>query len=224
MGEILFFVKLITNLHIQLSTPMSRPTLANVCRLLHNYKAIKNTYEHHSAFYIESMRVVGQHLSYHTLCVIQLTIRVLFDFWNTEYVQFIIYIYNLFALKRKFANHLTVSAASSYNEQEIDILCALQLAEKCMFGPITATRVQVTRLALSISDPTSVFSTEHLDILCDRMTKMEMLIELDTTLRKCPDTTFVYWHQPILTSYIKHVLGPNVIFCLQFEGLFFLSY
>lgn len=76
MGEMSFFVKLITNLHIQLSTPMTRPTLTNICRLLYTFKCIKNTYLGQMEFYVESMNVVSQHLSYHTLSVIQLTIQV----------------------------------------------------------------------------------------------------------------------------------------------------
>lgn len=79
-----------------------------------------------------------------------------------------------------------------------------------MFGPTTATRLQVTRLALSISDPLGVFSTEHLEILGDRLTKLEALLELEQILERSPDTTFVYWHQRILPIYMKHVMsGKN---------------
>lgn len=79
-----------------------------------------------------------------------------------------------------------------------------------MFGPTTATRLQVTRLALSISDPIGVFSTEHLEILGDCLTKLEALLEMETILNRNPDTTFVYWHQSILPSYLKHVLSEKV--------------
>lgn len=76
MGESTYLVKLITNLHIQLSTHMTRPTLANVCRLLDNFKCIKNTYKTLVELYVDSQHVVSQHLSYHTLSVIQATIQV----------------------------------------------------------------------------------------------------------------------------------------------------
>lgn len=76
MGESVFLVKLVTNLHIQLSTQMTRPTLANICRLLDNFKCIKNTYKSLVEFYVQSQHLVAQHLSYHTLSVIQLTIQV----------------------------------------------------------------------------------------------------------------------------------------------------
>lgn len=76
MGESLYLVKLVTNLHIQLSTVMNRSTLANICRLLDNFKSIKNTYKTLVEFYIDSQLVVSQHLSYHTLSVIQTTIQV----------------------------------------------------------------------------------------------------------------------------------------------------
>lgn len=76
MGESSYLVKLVTNLHIQLSTTMTRPTLANICRLLDNFKSIKNTYKTLVVFYVDSQHVVSQHLSYHTLSVIQTTIQV----------------------------------------------------------------------------------------------------------------------------------------------------
>lgn len=79
-----------------------------------------------------------------------------------------------------------------------------------MFGPTTPTRLQVTRLALSISDPLGVFSTEHLEILGDRLTKLEALLELEENLNQSPDTTFVYWHQTILPIYLKHVMNAKV--------------
>lgn len=88
-------------------------------------------------------------------------------------------------------------------------MSALQLSEKCMFGPATAVRILITRLTLSISDPTKIFSIDHMDKLSKVLSNMEALIDLRTTINKCPDNTFLYWHKAILPNYLKQVLNPS---------------
>lgn len=73
MGDLCYLVKLVTNLHIHLNTPMSKTTLANVCRLLENFKNIKIVYSENLDFFIDSVFIVCQHLSYQALSIIQLT-------------------------------------------------------------------------------------------------------------------------------------------------------
>lgn len=73
MGEVCYLVKMVANLHIHLNTPMSKTTLANVCRLLENFKSIKTVYSDNLEFFIDSVFIVCQHLSYQALSIIQLT-------------------------------------------------------------------------------------------------------------------------------------------------------
>lgn len=181
MGEISYAVKLITNVHLQLGTVMARQTLANVCRLLELYKCVHAAYAFEQrAFVVDAVRTVGQHLSYEALTVIQQTIE------------------------RKSLSTAAVGS-SAYNERDIDLLSALQLSERCLLGPATAQRILIARLALSIADPTAIFSADQLDIVSDRLGRIEALLELDQQLRRQCDTTFVYWHQTILAGFVKQV-------------------
>lgn len=111
--------------------------------------------------------------------------------------------------QRKFANHLaTIGSASNntaYSERDIDLLSALQLSERALFGATTAQRILIARLALSVADPTAIFTAEHLDIVSDRLGRIEALLELRQLLHRRPDQTFVYWHQAILAGCVKQV-------------------
>lgn len=91
------------------------------------------------------------------------------------------------------------------SERDIDRLSALQLAERALFGPATAQRVLVARLALSVADPTAVFGAAELEVLSDRLGRLEGLLELRGVLARRGDTTFVYWHQTILAGYVRQV-------------------
>lgn len=180
MGEISYAIKLITNVHLQLGTVMARQTLANVCRLLELYKCVHAAYAfEQQVFFIEAIRTVGQHLSYQALTVIQQTIE------------------------RKSLS--TAVGSVQYNERDIDLLSALQLSERCLLGPTTAQRILIARLALSIADPTTIFSVDQLEIVSDRMGRIEALLELRQHLRRQCDATFVYWHQTILAGFVKQV-------------------
>lgn len=78
MGEMSYLVKLVTNLHITLNILMSKATLANVCRLLEHFKIIKMVYNEYLDFFIDSVYIVCQHMSYQALSIIQMTMVRLF--------------------------------------------------------------------------------------------------------------------------------------------------
>ena len=101
--------------------------------------------------------------------------------------------------------------ATTYNERNIDILSALQLSEKCMFGPATKLRILITRLTLSIADPMKIFSIEHLDKLSKTLTNLETFIDLQNYLTKITDSSFIYWHQTILPNHLKQIIDLNSI-------------
>ena len=99
------------------------------------------------------------------------------------------------------------TSSTVYNERTIDILSALELAETALYGTPCMKRILVTRMALSITEPKRLFSSDQLTKLGRLLASLEHLIQMKTTIESVSSSTFMYWHhETMLPVYLTNVL------------------
>lgn len=69
-GQIGFTIKCIVNLHMKFSTAMPKHLVPTIYKLIEYLRIIKNTFQAHSVFIVDSIGFVFQYLQFHTLNVI----------------------------------------------------------------------------------------------------------------------------------------------------------
>ena len=69
-GQIGYIIKSIINLHMKFSVPMPKQLAPTIYKLIEYLKIIKNTFQSHSVFIVDSIGFVFQYLQFHTLNVI----------------------------------------------------------------------------------------------------------------------------------------------------------
>lgn len=117
-------------------------------------------------------------------------------------IQYLTYktLFIIATVKKKLATQ------PSRNERNLDTLSALQIAEKCVYGPATKCRMLIASLALNFANPMRVLTPEHLQKLHKIFNRLILLSDLQSNIERLCDPSFMYWHQSILIVYLKQVI------------------
>lgn len=124
--------------------------------------------------------------------------------------QFLLYSISDVIYLTKFQNDFSTKS-KKYFTKNIDSLTALQIAERCMYGPMTSNRLLATKIALSLTDSMNarLFTVEQIRQLQTLFTNIELFANYRSIIDRLTDTTFMYWHQSILSGYVRAVLNIN---------------
>lgn len=99
------------------------------------------------------------------------------------------------------------------HDRNVDALAALRIAEKCMTGPPTKTRTLLTKLAVNATNLNNRTlpqdQWERFQLLMSRIT---ILADFQSNIDDLCDTTFIYWHQSVLSAYLKQVVERKLDF------------
>jgi WASH complex subunit 7 len=179
-GQISQIVKSTANLCIFFKQPMQKSCVLAICKLVEFLKIIKSTFEVKQHVVADSVQCICRYLEYQALFILQ-------------------------SVKKK----VTSEVSTNYNERSIDVLSALQIAEKAFYGPGTVRRTQVFRLAIGLADPASTFSIDYQSKLQKILFRLDVIANLQAHVSKSCDSTFLYWHQSLLPIYLKSLLESN---------------
>lgn len=91
----------------------------------------------------------------------------------------------------------------AYNDQHLDVLSSLNVAERVLNGPYTSNRILVTRLALSAAGLNYTQAEDALSQLRVQLSRLELICNVKELLYKLCDCSFLYWHQVILPVYFS---------------------
>ncbi|XP_067640358.1 WASH complex subunit 4 isoform X2 [Eurosta solidaginis] len=104
-------------------------------------------------------------------------------------------------------------AAAKMHNRNVDALAALRIAEKCMTGPPTKLRTLITKLAVNATNLNNRTLPQD---QCERfqllMARILTLADFQANVAKICDTSFIYWHQLVLSAYLKQVVERKLDF------------
>ncbi|XP_018798524.1 PREDICTED: WASH complex subunit 7 homolog [Bactrocera latifrons] len=103
--------------------------------------------------------------------------------------------------------------AAKMHDRNVDALASLRIAEKCMTGPPTKTRTLLTKLAVNATNLNNRTLPQD---QCERfqllMSRITILADFHSNMNELCDTTFIYWHQSVLSAYLKQVVERKLDF------------
>lgn len=181
-------INAVTSLHVQLKCPMTKQIVLSICKLIEFLKIIKLTFTEHSSSISETAQSLAQYQIYQMLFIISPARKTL----------------------SADSGASPRSSNFSYNERIIDTISALELAETALFGPPNTKRILTARLALSMTDPKRLFTSDQLSKLCRLFVSIEHFIQLPKTIQTLAASSFMYWHHnTMLPIYLRHTLDQN---------------
>lgn len=181
----------VTSLHVQLKCPMTKQSVLSICKLIEFLKIIKLTFTEYSSSISQTAQSLAQYQIYQALYLISPARKTL----SSE------------AGSRSSSSR---SSNFAYNERVIDTISALELAEMALFGPPNMKRIITARLALSMTDPKRLFTSDQLTKLCRLFVSIEHFIQLPKTIQTLSASSFMYWHHnTMLPIYLKNALEQN---------------
>lgn len=177
----------ITSLHVQLKCPMTKQSVLSICKLIEFLKIIKLTFTEYSSSISQTAQSLAQYQIYQVLFIISP------------------------ARKNLSADNGTPRSSNfTYNERIIDTISALELAESALFGPPNMRRILTARLALSMTDPKRLFTSDQLTKLCRLFVSIEHFVQLPSTIQSLSASSFMYWHHStMLPVYLRNALEQN---------------
>lgn len=98
------------------------------------------------------------------------------------------------------------------SDRNLDILTSLEIVKKCLYGPGTTKRVLIARLALSAADPNYTFTSDYIQKLEKLLIRLEIIAELRDNIKRCCNSSFLYWHQSIFSIYLKQTMEQKMDF------------
>ncbi|XP_054727038.1 WASH complex subunit 4 [Anastrepha obliqua] len=174
-------IKGLVNAHVTLESPMAKPTLQCICKLIELLKSIQQVFQQYMDVIAKVIQCVMQYLQYKVL-----------------------HLLNLYKKR--------ITAAKMHN-RNVDALAALRIAEKCMAGPPTKMRVFITKLAVNATNLNNRTLPQD---QCERfqvlMSRILILADCQKNVDDLCDTTFIYWHQSVLSAYLKQVVERKLDF------------
>lgn len=80
-----------------------------------------------------------------------------------------------------------------------------------MYGPMTGNRLLATKMALSLTDSLNarLFTIEQIRQIQTLFSNIELFANYRNIIDRLTDTAFMYWHQSILSGYVRAVLNIN---------------
>lgn len=171
-------LRTLTNLHVALAKPMSRSSVAALCRLVEVLQGVRSMYHRHSVSISRSVVHVSQHLLYQALTTVT-------------------------AAKKSLLQN------KKYSEQHLDVLSALLVVERSMYGCTTKERRLVTRLALSMANQGRTFREEDYIMLLRTLRKLDAVCDMQSRLSAACDCSFLYWHRVVLPIYFESLYSSK---------------
>ncbi|XP_055688108.1 WASH complex subunit 4 [Lutzomyia longipalpis] len=163
--------------------------------------------------------IVQQPMQKHTLMnvckLLELLISIpeVFQHFRTFIVESVNSIIQHFAYQAIYLVNAAKKTLSrdNYNERILDSLAALQIAERCFYGPATRTRINIARIALCVfeSNATSL-NVEYVEKLMKILERLSLIVDLQDTLNRVCDTSFLFWHQSLFRSYLKQYFDQGI--------------
>lgn len=99
------------------------------------------------------------------------------------------------------------------NDKKLDVISSLRIVERCLAGPPTKSRLIVINLAMDSANFNSQgLITEFYDRFKKTLRKLQILGEFQEDLKKVCDSSFIYWHQSLLSAYLKQVVEKKIDF------------
>lgn len=95
------------------------------------------------------------------------------------------------------------------SEKQVDILSALNICEKALYGPPTARRAYIARLALAAADPLKTFEIADMGSLDSHLKDLERIAKSMKLVEQMCDTTFLYWHQSVIPMHMKQIIASQ---------------
>lgn len=105
---------------------------------------------------------------------------------------------------------------TSVNDRHLDVIAALSICEKALYGPATRQRIYIARLALGASDPGKTFDTESLNNLEKHLKELENILRIFERIEELCSTTFLYWQSSIIQLHFK-IIYENSMSMEQFQ-------
>ncbi|XP_037025410.1 WASH complex subunit 4 [Bradysia coprophila] len=181
VGQIKHLTTAILNIHLKLNEKIYQCVVLLVCRMIEFLRLVRTYFNDNFQFFVNVTHKSSQHASYQVLRLLR-------------------QVMNDFSTKSK-----------KYFTKNIDSLTALQTAERCMYGPMTSNRLLATKIALSLTDSLNarLFTIEQIRQIQTLFSNIELFANFRRLIDRLTDTSFMYWHQSILSGYVRAVLNIN---------------
>lgn len=99
------------------------------------------------------------------------------------------------------------------NEKKLDVISSLKIVERCLSGPPTNSRLTVTSLAMDSANFNSQgLIGEFYEKFQRVFKKLQILSQFQDDLKRVCDSSFLYWHQSLLSAYLKQVVEKKIDF------------
>ncbi|KAJ6648574.1 WASH complex subunit 4 [Pseudolycoriella hygida] len=185
VGQIRHLSTAILNIHLKLNEKIYQCVVLLICRMIEFLRLVRTYFYENFHFFVNVTHKSSQHAAYQVLR-------------NLRQVM------NDFSAKSK-----------KYFTKNIDSLTALQVAERCMYGPMTKNRLLATKIALSLTDSLNarLFTVEQIRQIQNLFANIELFANYRNIIDRLTNTSFMYWHQSILSGYVRAVL--NIDRCLD---------
>ncbi|XP_055844136.1 WASH complex subunit 4 [Episyrphus balteatus] len=103
--------------------------------------------------------------------------------------------------------------STTMHDRNVDALAALKICEKCLQGPATRTRILVACLAVNATNSAGrTLPIDQYDRFTSIIHRIELLATFQENLKQLCDTSFIYWHQSLLSAYLKQIIEKKMDF------------
>lgn len=98
-------------------------------------------------------------------------------------------------------------------DKSVDALAALKITERCLHGPPSKVRILVAKLSFDASSAKyKILNAEQQERFRNLIKRIELITELQDSIKQMCDTTFLFWHQSILKAYLKQIVDKKLDF------------
>lgn len=142
---------------------------------------------------IEYLRIIKSTFQHHAMFIVD-SIGFVF-----QYLQF--HALNITGICRKKV------MTDAKKEKKFDLTSTLLLVEKLLYGPVSVDRLNAISLALNLVEPVKTFGPDNLGRLLKQLDHLLILSQLQNNLDKLCNTSFLFWHQNLVSVYFKQILN-----------------
>lgn len=166
--------------HLEWRLPMNKQTVYLLTMCAEMLKSVEMAFHHKSAMSGESIVHMCRQLSFSLQHVFLRALR---------------------KLEQK------TSSSRQPTDEHMDQLAALSIVLRMLNGPATKTRRVVLGLALAVTQPKSILKDKEADDVRMIFRKYAMLADWQSTLRKCCDTSCLYWARSLLPNILQFIIN-----------------
>lgn len=114
--------------------------------------------------------------------------------------------------------YLVVSARKKFtvdknNDKKLDVISSLRIVERGLAGPPSNSRLIVVNLAMDSANFNSQgLISDFYEKFKKVLRKLQVLGQFQEDLKQVCDSSFIYWHQSLLSAYLKQVVEKKIDF------------